>query len=55
MIKTILLLISIFFSLNLVPDKDKAITLDEYNIRCYSGTYTYKIENTDNRKYLVLI
>ena len=55
MIKTILLLISIFFSLNLVPDKDKAITLDEYNIRCYSGTYTYKIENSDNRKYLVLI
>lgn len=55
MIKIILLLISIFFSLNLEPDKDNARTLNEYDIRCYIGTETYKIENTYNRKYLVLI
>ena len=55
MIKFALLLICIFFSLNLESDKEDAITLNEYEIECYIGKSTYKIENTHNRPYLVLI
>lgn len=55
MIKTTLLLICIFFSLNLEPDKDNAVEIYEYAIRCHVGTETYKIENTQKKKYLVLI
>ena len=55
MIKFVLLLICIFFSLNLESDKEDAITLNEYEIECYIGKSTYKIENTHNRPYLVLI
>ena len=35
MIKIALLLICIFFSLNLESDKEDAITLNEYEIECY--------------------
>ena len=57
MISKILIIICISFSLNddLVPDKVNAITLDEYEIRCYIGTITYKINNYQNNKYLLLI
>ena len=55
MIKITLLLICLFFSLNLVPDKKNAHTLDEYEIICYVGTETYKIENTNNRNYLIFV
>ena len=56
MAKIILLLslISIYLS-SLSPDKDNAILIKEYEIKCYRGLITYKINNSQSKKYFLLI
>ena len=37
------------------PDKDNAVLINEKEIKCYTGTITYKIINSEYKKYFVLI
>ena len=56
MIKIILLLslISNYLS-SLYPDKNNAVLIKEYDIKCYRGLITYKIINSQTKKYFLLI
>ena len=56
MIKIILLisLISNYLS-SLSPDKNNAVLVKEYEIKCYRGLITYKIINSQTKKYFLLI
>ena len=47
-------LISIYLC-SLSPDENNAILLEEYEIKCNKGLITYKIINSQNKKYLLFI
>lgn len=56
MIRMCLFCIFISVSLNVLhPDKDNAVLINEKEIKCYRGTITYKIINSEYKKYFVLI
>ena len=50
----LLVLISIYLCM-LSPDENNPILLEEYEIKCNKGFITYKIINSQNKKYLLFI
>ena len=52
----LILYISSSLSLNeLTPDRNNAKSMQEYDMKCETGTITYKINNYQSNKYFHLI